>query len=544
MSNRKGFTANNRDTGAVVSLTGIFLYFLLNFIASVILGRNAGISMYAFTAVGEAIALYIYIVCAMIIPAASARVIIRYADRGDVKTVGELRRRIPRTCAVIGTGLGAVIAAAAGTLAERAVSGSILYASLLKTSLYLIALCAILQFMLAGLRGFYQAFKSPGFTARLLSLEQLIRFLVGTVTSLIAVRLMHADGSVIMICFAAGHLISCAATFILYLRYDKEHIAPFLREERLAEGTPQSSSRLASEIARYVLPYVICLVMFGAVILTDMVSFSGLAVANGMNSEKAFVLFGIRWIDTLLLFVLPVVFVFVVFRRRSYVSQILYHTDDRTWLHTFIPEMTETLALLLLPLMMISFSLAGQLFTSVYGQASSSYGEMIFLWFAPVPFFMLMAVITTAVMLNTRLKKEAFFYLLIGILFKCLIMFLGFGRLGYQVSVISSLAAYIVVYYLNMAKMHNRFALSFGSTFKRILRIILACLAMNGIIAGLKLVNATAEIVDAADAAWLTFGYIAAALIGYGWLTTMLMLPDRILHSGWLRLIGIGKGKS
>ena len=151
-------------------------------------------------------------------------------------------------------------------------------------------------------------------------------------------------------------------------------------------------------------------------------------------------------------------------------------------------------------------------------------------------------------MMTLRLHKQSIIYLLVGFAVKCISFYPLIRYTGYTGAITSSILTSLVIIFLDLSKIKNRYGINYSRTWKRLFRTVLGCICMNGAFALLKMTPLNFESVGRIGTIFVFAVYAIVGLIVYFYVTSVMRVPQCIfgmtrneIISRLLSTIGIRK---
>ena len=131
-------------------------------------------------------------------------------------------------------------------------------------------------------------------------------------------------------------------------------------------------------------------------------------------------------------------------------------------------------------------------------------------------------------MMTLKFRKNIIVYLIVGFIVKFITFFLMIKYFGYSGAITSSALTSIVVIFLNLQHISNKFKVNYAKTFVRFLKMLVSCIAMNGGFAILKLVGLTIDGKGQLMALLVLCVYGIVGMAIYYYTSSLMKLPQNI----------------
>lgn len=432
-------------------------------------------------------------VCTAGLPFATAAIVAKYANREDWKSVMAVRRLSLLVLSISGFVMGLLFFACSGLLASRTLGDAANSQDIaqMRNTFMILSLALLLVPILSSYRGFYQGLKDLKVYADTQVLEQFGRVAFLLLFGWILVRLLQMNHIYAVYMAVLATSIGAGIAILYYLHYDKRHIGPILRSSRSQETPGEKYQDLLKELFIFGLPYLIGAVIGNSQALVNTRFFITTATASGMNYEKAKLLYGIIQVQCDKLTSIPQVLAIGFSAGVVPYMTVALENDDMSLLQKNIRECIETVLFVAVPICFSMFALARPIYFIMYGNLHLDYGETCLSWASLLALVTTITPICSSMMMTLRLRRESIFYLFVGFVIKIVSFFPLMNSIGYIGAIISSILCSAAIIYLDLAKIKNRYYVTYTNTWIRFFKIIIACLAMNGIYALLRLAGIT-----------------------------------------------------
>ncbi|MBP3892144.1 MAG: polysaccharide biosynthesis C-terminal domain-containing protein [Solobacterium sp.] len=470
-------------------------------------------------------------ICSAGLPFATAAVVAKYANADNWKTVLLTRKLSLGVLAASGFLMGVLFIATSGPLALRTLGANATPSDIqkMRIAFMILALALFLVPVLSSYRGFYQGLKDLKVYADTQVFEQFGRVFFLLFLGWLFVKVFHFDSIYAVYMAVLATSLGAGIAILYYIHYDRRHIGPILREARNQEAEVVDSKQILKELFVFGLPYLLSAVIGNSQILINTRFFIPVTTSLGMNYDNAKLLYGIIQVQVDKLTSIPQVLGIGFSAGIVPYMTVALENENFSMLRKNIQECLETVLFIALPICFAMFALARPIYYIMYGNAHLNYGEICLQYASLLALVTTITPICSSMMMTLHLRKESLFYLFVGFVIKCATFYPLIRYIGYPGAIVSSVLCSLTIIYLDLAKLKNKFDVSYATTGKRLVKIVLACLAMNGGFALLNFVvkvNETNRMLALAQLA--LYGVVGIVL--YFYIANMLKLPKAIFH--------------
>ncbi len=471
-------------------------------------------------------------VCSAGIPFAAAAVIAKYASRNDWKTVMAARKISKAVLCVSGFVMAVLFALLSGVL-SRSTLGVLATPEDIETmrkAFMILSLALFLVPLLSSYRSFYQGLKDMRVYADSQVIEQLGRVLSLLALGFITVRIMHMASIYAVYMAVLATSIGAMIAIVFYDRYDRQNIGHYNRLARAQTSEAVSSKDLLRELLVFGLPYFIGSIVGNSQTLVNTRFFVTCATGLGIPYTDARLLYGIIQVQCDKLTSIPQVLGIGFSAGIVPYMTIALENRNLTQLRRNIRECLETTLFIGAPVCFIMLVLARPVYYVMYGGANLDFGEHCLQYAAVLALVTTVTPICSSMMMTLRLRKESIIYLCCGFIIKAATFYPMMKYTGYTGAITSSIFCSLSIIYLDLAKLSSKFGVSYRQTGVYFLRIITACLAMNGGFAILRIIGFTITEASRVRALLQLGVYGITGMIIYLYAANLLKIPQGIFR--------------
>ncbi len=476
------------------------------------------------------------------LPYAIAAIVAKYVTRNDYKTVMLIRRLSTAILSVSGFLMSVIF-----ILISKPLSSAILGSqatgldiSQMRTCFMILAIALFLVPILYSYRGFYQGMKELRVYADSQVLEQIARVAALLGLGYVTVKILRFNSiwAVYMAILATSIGALCAILF--YSRFDRRHIGAIARTARAQETPAVRKNEILKELFAFGLPYLFAAILGNSQTLINTNFFVPTMTKLGMQYETATLIYGIIEVQCDKLTSIPQVLgagfsVGIV----PYMTTAL-ETRNMKDLRRYVRECLDTVLYIGVPICFCLCVLSRPIYCVMYGNANLEYGAQALSYAALLAIVTTITPVCSSMMMTLHLRKESIFYLLIGFIVKCVTFYPAMRLIGYPGAIISSVLCSCTIIYLCLGKIKNRYGTAYGQTLIRLFKMILGCMAMNGVFALIELAgftfNTASRIVCLGQLALVGI----AGMIVYISVTAAMKVPQAVFHKSMKQLLTDG----
>lgn len=465
------------------------------------------------------------------IPFAIAALVAKYVAKNDYKTALVVRKL--GTSLVIGLSFVSAIVfiLISGPLARQSMGSLASEADIqnLKTLFLILLIAVILVPYLSVIRSYYQGLKRLDLFASSQVLEQLVRVVFIIASGFVVIKILNLENiwAIYMAIAAAGIAALVAIVFFkLMTRKDDREFDQFVNRQ---ESNALSSKEVFREILSLGVPYLLISFLGTTNQLINTTFFLDyVTVKAGMPVNEAKLSLGILQANCSKLNAIP-----QVLTSGFCAGLVPYLTEslemgDYKKLNKQVIQILDTVLFILIPVLLIFFVFAKDIYYIMYGNNNLELGRDLFRASIAVAFTDTILPIVSSIMITLRLKKESILTLLIGGIIKTCTFFIFVKFLWAYGIVASTCTSSIVCMAIYFVTLRKRFDITFNKTFKRMLIILVVSFIMvmpANLLHTLLPITYTSRLADVG--AMMFLGVLM--LIIYYFVSSKLSLPQVIL---------------
>ena len=518
--------------GSLTSSAGVFITKLIGLFYMIPFTALAGDENMAYYSASYSYYNVLLQICSAGLPYAIAAIIAKYADREDYKTVMVVRKLSGGILAASGFAM-AVLFCLISTPLSKSILGAdatALDLSQMRTSFIILALALFIVPILYSYRGFYQGLKDLKVYADTQILEQLMRVIFLLAAGYFLVRVLNMSGIWAVYMAILGTSVGAFCAILYYIRYDRKHIGVIARAARQQEEPAADRKEIVQELFAFGLPYLFAAILGNSQTLINTQFFITTMTSLGMKYDTAKIIYGIMEVKCDKLTSIPQVLgsgfsVGIV----PYMT-VAFEKHDYKELRKNIRDCLDTVLYIAVPICFAMLMLSRGVYYCMYGATNLDYGDIVLKYCSALALVTTITPICSSMMMTLHLRGESIFYLCVGFVVKCVTFYPLIKLIGYGGAVLSSVACSATIIYLSLAKIRNKFGVSYKHTAIRFFKIIIGCLAMNGIFAIFKLLGFTITESSRLMAVLELAVYAIAGMIVYFYITSLMKLPQAIFH--------------
>lgn len=488
-------------------------------------------------------------VCSAGLPFAIAAIVARYVEKDDYRTVLLVRRLGMGMLAVLGFFMMVMLGLFSGPLSVSLLGShaTAIDVQRMRITFLILSLALFLVPFLSSYRGFYQGLKEFKLYADSQVIEQFARVFALLALSWICIRLFHLDRIWAIYMGVAATSVGALCALFYYVRYDRKHIGVFLRAARRQERKAVSGRRLLMELFAFGLPYLISGFLGNSQALINTQFFIPTITQSGMPYETAKLMLSIIQLQCNKITSIPQVLSIGFSTGLVPYMTISYERRDWSALQKNVRDCLDTVCYIAFPLCYCIFALARPIYYVMYGGGNLDAGENALMWSALLALVTTITPICTSMLMTLHLRRESLFYLCIGSIVKVASFFSLVRYVGYSGAITSSVLCSLTIIYLSLARIQSSFHVRYGRTLKRLFKMTLSCLCMQGVFSLLHLAGLQFIESSRLSALGVLAVYGVLGLGAYVYISSLLKLPQAILHLhafSRLRLPWLKRGKS
>ncbi len=548
MSEHKQSSRQTFLAGALTGSAGVFLSKAIGLFYVVPFTAIAGEENMAFYSAAFTYYDILLQICSAGLPFAVAAIVAKYANRNDYKTVLLVRKLSASILTVSGLIMAVLFAVSSGWLSKIVLGTSATAQDLatMRTTFFILSLALFLVPILYSYRGFYQGFKEMKAYAFSQVLEQVFRVACLLGIGWVLVYVLQLDKITAIYAAVLSTSLGALAAIFYFVRFDHQHYGEIARAARSQETRGRVPKQLLLELLGFGIPYLISSLLGNTQNLINTNFFISVNTSLGMAYEQAKLLYGIIQVQCAKLISIPQVLSIGFSAGLVPYMTIAMENHDRRALQKTVLSCLDSVFYIAMPICVMMFFLAEPIYYIMYGNANLSIGAECLRWSSMLALASTISPICTSTMMTLRLHKQSIIYLLIGFAVKCISFYPLIRYTGYTGAITSSILTSLVIIFLDLGKIKNRYGIRYARTWKRLFRIIIGCLCMNGAFALLKMTPLNFQGVGRVGTIFVFAVYAVIGLIVYFYITSMMHVPQCIfgmnrneIISKILRTIGI-----
>ncbi|MEG0177356.1 oligosaccharide flippase family protein [Anaerorhabdus sp.] len=430
-------------------------------------------------------------ICTAGFPFAIAALVARYANKNDFKTVMLVRKLSMSLMLASGFVIAIVFAAISFPLAKGSLGASAPIEDIktLQNCFFILTLAVISVPFLSVFRGFYQGLKELKVYAVSQVIEQVTR--IGSLLALGAICIYIFKLESIFAIYMAVLATSLAAIIAIgyYYRFDRKNIGDLNRAARYQKEPAVPAKELFKELLIFGIPYLLASILGNSMSLVNNSFFMSAVKATAENYDHYTLILGMMQGTCNKLTSIPQVL--AIGFGAGIVPYLTISLENKNWkeLQKNVLDCLDTVLYIGMPLFLCLLVLAEPIYYVMYGDANLALGSEVLRWSSAISITGTLSPICSSMMMTLRLRRQSLFYLFIGFVVKVVSFFLLIDMFGYSGALTSSILTSIVVIFLNLQLIQNKYHVHYGRTFKRFFRICLCLFAMNGSFVLLRLIG-------------------------------------------------------
>ncbi|MEF9893928.1 MAG: oligosaccharide flippase family protein [Anaerorhabdus sp.] len=421
-------------------------------------------------------------ICTAGFPFAIAALVARYANKNDFKTVMLVRKLSMSLMLASGFTVAIVFGLLSSPLAKASLGpqAPIEDIKILQTCFIILTVAIVLVPFLSVFRGFYQGLKELKVYAVSQVIEQVTR--VGTLLGLGAfcVYVLKLDSiySIYMAVLATS--LAAIIAILYYYKFDRKNIGDLNRAARYQKEPSVPAKELFKELLLFGLPYLLASVLGNSMSIVNNMFFMSAVKATPQTYNYFTDVLGIMQTNCNKLTSIPQVL--AIGFGAGIVPYLTISLENKNWreLQKNVLDCLDTVLYIGMPLFICLLVLAGPIYYVMYGTDNLAIGTEVLRWSSAISITGTLSPICSSMMMTLRLRRQSIFYLFIGFIVKLVSFFVLINMFGYSGALTSSILTSVVVIFLNLQLIQNKYHVHYGRTFKRFFRICLGLLAMNG----------------------------------------------------------------
>ena len=518
--------------GSLTSSAGIFLSKALGLLYVVPFNALAGgeSNMFFYSTAYTYYDLLLQI-CTAGLPFAIAAMVAKYASHNDFKSVMLVKKLSISILLLTGFVAAVLFVLVASPLSKYILSVDATSKDIqtLVNVFRILAVAIIFVPFLSAYRGFYQGlreFKAYAFSQ---VLEQLTRVISLLALGYFSVKILNMDNIYAIYMAVASTSLAAIAAIIYYINFDKHNYGVISRAARRQETSSKSQKEIFSELLAYGLPYVVVAILGSSMNIVNNNFFMGAMASINQDYETAKTLLGIIQVNANKLTSIPQVLALGFSAGIVPHLTVALEQKDFVTLRSNVLSSLDTVLYISLPLCFCLLALAEPIYFVMYGKGNLVLGQDVLKYSSLLALTGTISPICSSMMMTLKFRRKSILYLLIGFIVKITSFYPMIKAFGYSGAIFSSVLTSIVVIYLNLQHISNRYKVEYGRTIMRFLKMCVALIAMNGSFVILKMIGLNA-VGDSRVVGLLVLGiYGVVGALVYYYATSMMKLPQNIL---------------
>lgn len=469
-------------------------------------------------------------ICTAGLPFAIAAMVAKYASKDDFKTVVLIKKLSASLLMLSGFLMALIFVLLADPLAKDVLgsSGTLADINTLKTVFFILAVAVILLPFLSSYRGFYQGLKELQVYAFSQVLEQTVRIVSLLGLGYIAVVIFKMDNIYAVYMAVLSTSIAALIAIMYYVYFDKRNYGVILRSSRAQEKEGLKPKEILKELFAYGLPYLVVSILGNSMNIVNNNFFMKAMEGIGANYETSKILLGIIQVNTNKLTSIPQVL--AIGFSSGIVPYLTTSLEQKDWatLRKNVSACLDTVLYISVPLCFCLFALAKPIYFIMYGDRNLDLGADALVYSSLLALTGTISPICSSMMMTLKFRRKSILYLFIGFIVKLLSFYPLIHTFGYSGAITSSVLTSLVVIFLNLQHISNKYKVNYSKTFIRLFKMIIALFAMNGGFAILRMLGL--NIIDGGRIIGLLklMVYGVVGMIIYLYTTSVLKLPKAI----------------
>ena len=468
-------------------------------------------------------------ICTAGLPFAIAAMVAKYSSREDYKTV-VLVRKLSTSILLLSGFIIAIIFVLIATPLSKSVLGAEAVPkdiAILKNCFIILAVAVILVPYLSAFRGYYQGLKELNAYAFSQVIEQLTRVISLLALGYLCVNIFKLDNIYAVYMAVVSTSIAALAAIIYYKYFDRRNYGVMARAARNQSEPGRSTKEIVLELFSYGFPYVIVAILGNSMNIINNNYFMN-AMTNIADYNTSKTLLGIIQFNCNNLTSIPQVL--AIGFSAGIVPYLTISLEKKDWatLQKNVLSCLDTVLYISVPLCFCLFALATPIYFVMYGNRNLEMGAQALMYSSLLGLTGTLSPIASSMMMTLKFRKNIIVYLIVGFIVKFITFFLMIKYFGYSGAITSSALTSIVVIFLNLQHISNKFKVNYAKTFVRFLKMLVSCIAMNGGFAILKLVGLTIDGKGQLMALLVLCVYGIVGMAIYYYTSSLMKLPQNI----------------
>lgn len=477
---KQGFIA-----GSLTSSAGVFISKLIGMFYIVPFKQIVGQANLSYYSAAYTYYNVLLQICSAGLPFAIAAIVAKYANKNDYKTVLLVRKLSTAILMVSGFVISLLFILISTPLAKSVLGVQATGADILKmrNTFIILSLALFIVPVVYSYRGYYQGLKELKLYADSQITEQLARvvFLLGV--GAIVVYIFHLDRILGIYAAVLGTSIGAIFSLIQLMFFDSKHAKEINHLAKIQESEPVDKMDILREFITFSIPYLLVSILGNSQTLINTQFFIPCVTKLGMDYDQAKLIYSIIETNCDKLTSIPQVLSIGFSAGIVPYMTISIENHDTKALNKNIEDCLDTVLYIALPVCVAMASLAEPIYFIMYGGSELNYGVNCLQWSSLLALCTTLTPICNSMMLTLRFRKQSIFYLGIGFLVKCITFYPLIAIMGYTGAIISSCLCSATIIVLSLVKIKNEFHMKYRRIMKRTIRMLISCLAMNGVFA-------------------------------------------------------------
>lgn len=465
------------------------------------------------------------------LPFAIAAMVAKYSSRDDYKSVVLVRKLSSSLLLLTGFVAAIIFVLIASPLSKYilSVDATVEDINTLVKVFRILSLAVFLVPYLSAYRGFYQGLKELKAYAFSQVLEQLTRVVALLGLGYICVKILNLDNIYAIYMAVASTSIAALTAIIYYVNFDRHNYGVIARASRKQESSGKTEKELIIELISYGVPYVIVAVLGNSMNIVNNNFFMGAMSSINQDYETSKTILGIIQVNANKLTSIPQVLALGF--SAGIVPHLTVSLEQKDWntLRENILSSLDTVLYISLPMCFCLLVLAEPIYYIMYGNANLALGTNILKYSSLLALTGTISPICSSMMMTLKFRRKSIIYLIIGFIIKIASFFSMIRAFGYSGAIISSVLTSVVIIYLNLQHISNRYKVNYSKTLVRFLKMFVGCIAMNGGFVLLNKLGLNPVLNSRIISLIILAVYGIVGIIIYYYTTSMMKLPQNIL---------------
>jgi O-antigen/teichoic acid export membrane protein len=321
----------------------------------------------------------------------------------------------------------------------------------------------------------------------------------------------------------------CAALIYLVKKEQKKY-SEMIAEARCQQTPAENISSIKKEIKELVLVFILSAFFGNSQHLMHAFFFLPAVDQLNISYEQSVNLFGILELNCSLFtegLQIASLILFNLFHEK--LEETFYQKD----MDGFCVILERWLNVFLYDLLPVSFSilvLAKPLYYIFFGSTLLEESSILLSWSSILGILQALSLVCWIILIRLQKYKEAVSYLITGFLIKAVSFSPLIQYMGTSGAVVSSILCSAVIIFLSLSKLSNLTDMSYGHVFFNLIRILTACLAMNGVYILFRTYVLDPMSADRGMALLITAVMLTCGYAGYRFVTSVIGVRKDILR--------------